>query len=405
MSARRSASRVPAAVLGVRAGGDRGERLAGDLDALAASSNAQSTMRWMQTRPFSLVHDLVDGRLELSHQAFDERQGVQGEGSAIAYLRAALVAHGALAPRDETAAAFERWLARTLPELPDGPDHATVTAFATWQVARKLAATTARHHGSPPPSAVKHARSQVRYAVALALWLHAQHLTLDDLRQDLLDEWLAAGATTRRAVNGFVDWLCRAQPSGRLVIAWPVAAHNPPIATDEQRLHALTALLADRRADPTIRFAAAAVLLFAQPLTRIAALRRADLTHASAGWQLRFGRRPVQAPALLDGLLAELAASGPRRTRVAGSQSDWLIAGRKHGAHVTAEDLRRQLKVLGVPVRPGRRGALLALAAELPAPVLSEHFAVHRSRAAQWTRAAGRTYADYVATRTVTGAR
>jgi hypothetical protein len=58
-----------------------------------------------------------------------------------------------------------------------------------------------------------------------------------------------------------------------------------------------------------------------------------------------------------------------------------------------------------MPVRPGRRGALLALAAELPAPVLSEHFAVHPARAAQWTRAAGRTHADYVATRTVTGAR
>jgi hypothetical protein len=53
--------------LRVRAGRDRGERLASYLDALAASSNAQSTMRWMQTRPFSLVHDLVDGRLELSH--------------------------------------------------------------------------------------------------------------------------------------------------------------------------------------------------------------------------------------------------------------------------------------------------------------------------------------------------
>jgi hypothetical protein len=82
-----------------------------------------------------------------------------------------------------------------------------------------------------------------------------------------------------------------------------------------------------------------------------------------------------------------------------------LLPGRKHGAHATAEDLRRQLKILGMPIRPGRRGALLALAAELPAPLLSEHFAVHRSRAAQWTRAAGHTYADYVATRTVTGPR
>jgi len=58
-----------------------------------------------------------------------------------------------------------------------------------------------------------------------------------------------------------------------------------------------------------------------------------------------------------------------------------------------------------MPIRPGRRGALLALAAELPAPVLSEHFGVHRARAAQWTRLAGRTYGDYVATRTVTGHR
>jgi hypothetical protein len=102
-------------------------------------------------------------------------------------------------------------------------------------------------------------------------------------------------------------------------------------------------------------------------------------------------------------VLEEMSATVPSRT--AASASDWLLPGRKHGAHITSEELRRQLKVLGMPVRPGRRGALLALAAELPAPVLAEHFGVHRARAAQWTRAAGRTYADYVADRTVTGHR
>lgn len=86
-------------------------------------------------------------------------------------------------------------------------------------------------------------------------------------------------------------------------------------------------------------------------------------------------------------------------------RSDWLLPGRKHGAYITSEELRRQLKVLGMPIRPRRRGAMLALAAERPAPILSEHCGVHRARAAQWTRAAGRTYADYVATRTVTGHR
>jgi hypothetical protein len=358
----------------------------------------------MHTPPYALVEDLVDGRLELSHEAFDQRQGDAGEGSAIAYLRAALVAHGSLPARDEIVAAFARWVPRALGALPDGRDRTTLTAFSTWQVARKLAATSARHNGAPPPSATKHARAQVTQAIALTVWLHGRQLGLSDLRQDLLDEWLTAGTATRRVVNQFIQWLARTELSRPLRIAWPVATHNPSIASDEQRLRALTTVLADRQVDPTVRFTAAAVLLFGQPLTRVAALRSGDLIRTGHGWQLRFGRRPVDVPALLDEVLADLTVA-TRTTRTAASATDWLMPGRKHGTHVTAEELRRRLHVLNLPVRPGRRGALLALASELPAAVLAEHFAVHRSRAAQWTRAAGRDYADYVAARTVTGHR
>ena len=296
--------------LRARAGPQRGARLAGYLDALAASPNAASTLRWMDTPSFSLLEAVVDGRLELSHRAFDRRQGDQGEGSAVAYLRAALVAHAALPDRDETSAAFHRWLARTLAGLPDGPDHAQVTAFATWQIGRRLAETTARHQGTPPPSAVKHARTQVREAIRLTQWLHTQALDLGDLRQDLLDEWLATGVSTRRSISGFIDWLGRAHPaSRRLQVTWPPAAHNPPIASDEQRLQALTVLLADHHVAPRVRFAAASVLLFAQPLTRVAALHRSDVTNAAGGWLIRFGPRPVHAPALLDALLEDLTST------------------------------------------------------------------------------------------------
>jgi hypothetical protein len=131
----------------------RAERRCGRCDRLGIGSGRG--LCWMDTPPFSLLEDVVDGRLELSHRAFDRRQGDQGEGSAVAYLRAALVAHAALPDRDETSAALHRWLARTLAGLPDGPDHAQVTAFATWQIGRRLAETTARHQGTPPPSAVE----------------------------------------------------------------------------------------------------------------------------------------------------------------------------------------------------------------------------------------------------------
>jgi hypothetical protein len=49
--------------------------------------------------------------------------------------------------------------------------------------------------------------------------------------------------------------------------------------------------------------------------------------------------------------------------------------------------------------REGRHGALLALAARLPAPVLAERIGIHQSRAAAWVRMAGETYSDYVAIR------
>jgi hypothetical protein len=49
--------------------------------------------------------------------------------------------------------------------------------------------------------------------------------------------------------------------------------------------------------------------------------------------------------------------------------------------------------------RPGRHGALLALAGRLPAPILAERLGIHQARAAQWVRAAGATYSGYVEVR------
>jgi hypothetical protein len=46
--------------------------------------------------------------------------------------------------------------------------------------------------------------------------------------------------------------------------------------------------------------------------------------------------------------------------------------------------------------RPGRHGALLALAPCLAAPILAERLGIQQPRAAQWVRTAGATYSGYV---------
>jgi hypothetical protein len=75
----------------------------------------------------------------------------------------------------------------------------------------------------------------------------------------------------------------------------------------------------------------------------------------------------------------------------AGEEGGWLLPGRKAGTHITAEHLRKRLAA-HITSRPGRHGALLALAGRLPAPILAERLGIHQARAAQWVRAAGATY-------------
>ena len=109
-----------------------------------------------------------------------------------------------------------------------------------------------------------------------------------------------------------------------------------------------------------------------------------------------------------DRLIKQLHAS-PRTIasyRVADGEHDgWLLPGRKRGTHITAEHLRKRLAPHGITSRPGRHGALLALAGRLPAPILVERLGIHQARAAQWARAAGATYAPYVRLRAERSAR
>jgi hypothetical protein len=374
----------------------RAARLAPYLDALARSPNPASTLRWMQTPPFANVRALVAGEVELSHAGLDALPGSSRNGGAVAFLRAALVEHGVLEPRDEPSAAFARWLPRALERLAEGPDRGHVRAFAAWHVAHGLA--RASRAGRAGPSAQKHACAQVREAVKLVAWLHAQGLALAELRQHHIDDWLAAGASTRRLVRLFLAWLARTETTAPLSAPWNVHAGIAAPLDDDRRLAILSRLLHDERLDPRDRFAGALVLLLGQPLTRIAQLRRSDLVETDGTVALRLGRRPLELPRPLARIAVELRDQPAGRTRVAAADGDWLLPGRKHGSHLTAERLRERLQPLGIrATRRGRHGALLALAGRLPAPILAEQLGLHHSRAAEWVRAAGAPYADYVA--------
>jgi hypothetical protein len=155
-------------------------------------------------------------------------------------------------------------------------------------------------------------------------------------------------------------------------------------------------LLHDRDIDPRDRFAGLLLLLYAQPLSRTAALKTTDIAVTRDGEvTVTLARGAVALPEPLGSVAHAL-----RFERLAATGAEgWLLPGLKVGTHITADRLRGRLQRHGISSRPSRHAALLALAERLPAPILAERLGFHPARAAHWVRAAGATYSDYVALR------
>ena len=366
------------------------------LAALAAAAIPDSALRWLHTPSLALLKALLDGEIEISHAGLDGATGDVAPVRAVAFLRSGLVHHGVLERRDEHSAEFARWQQRAIAQIPAGPDRGHVRAYATWHVAHQLARSDQRDGATWRQQ--KHARALVSEAIKLVLWLDHQGLRLGDLRQDILDAWITDGASPRRRVRLFLAWLERRELTPRLHVAWNARGPATAPLPDEERFAALRRLLHDSDAAPRDRLAGCLLLLYAQPLTRTAALRTSDVAlTADSQTTITLGRGAIVLPEPLGSIALALR---DQRFTASATTEGWLMPGRNAGTHISAECLGKHLKAYGITSRPGRHAALLALGARLPAPILAERLGFGQSRAAGWVRAAGGTYAEYVALRT-----
>jgi hypothetical protein len=272
------------------------------LDSLACSERPRSTLMWAEKRCGLLVQ-LLAGEIAVTHEALDTIPPSAHPPRTIAFIRAGLVHAGVLDERDEVLTAFTKWVQSKLSTVERPSDRALIGAYATWDVARGLSQRTAKT-GRP---ATRHARSLVIEAINLTRWLHAQELTLGDLHQDLLDEWVTAGTSRRRWVRLFVIWLKRNGACGELHVANPQPASQTIPLADLERIEILRSLLANTALDPRDRLAGSLVLLYAQPITRITRLAASDIHAEPEAVAIRLGRGALCAPRT------------PRRDRARGS--------------------------------------------------------------------------------------
>lgn len=370
---------VPAALTGVH-------------DAIVDSATPRKALNWLRSGAGApILGAIAAGNMALTHAALDEHP----RRAAADYVRAMLVAHGALPARDEALARLERWINDKVAGI-DNPDHAKILhRFATWHTLRgqRRRASTSN---AGPRTVTAHARNQINAAVALLDWTVGRDIDLGDLTQRDIDVWLA-GPPSRRYARAFLAWTTQQQLTTDLTIrASPVRAGSA--LDSEERWHIARRLLHDDTLELVDRVTGSFVLLYAQPLTRIAVMTT-DQIHIDNGTvSIRFASYDVQIPEPLATLVTTFAAGGhTSHTGIGATASSWLFAGHQPGRPITPSRLGERLTPLGIDARAGRRAALLQLASQLPAPVIADALGITATTATDWVKAAGGDWANYAA--------
>ncbi|WP_330433847.1 hypothetical protein OIC43_03455 [Streptomyces sp. NBC_00825] len=354
----------------------------------------RTVLHWIHKVPArrAVLQTLATERGPLTHEVLDRF----ATAPTIAYLRAALVAAGALPDRDEQLARLERWLAKTIARVSSAEERRILRNYTNWQPLRRL-------RRLPAGQLVTHGRAEtvrieIRNVARLLEWLHEGGTTLATCTQDQMDAWLSDGPTTRATVRGFLLWTSRrghSRPLTAPVISTYFAART--IGTD-QRWALVRHLVHDEQLKVADRAAGLLLLLFAQPVGRISRLTTEHIVDRGDTLALNLGRVPAEIPAPLDDLIRQLVERrNGRAATVPLEEPKWLFHSIYPGQPIDPHTLGRRLKAIGVPPQLARHASLMDIASELPAVVISRLLGFHQSTGDNWTRESQGFGADYAA--------
>lgn len=331
----------------------------------------------------------------ISHALLDDLHA----GNPVNHLRAVLVHTGVLQPRDNDLDPLDPWLKSFLAGLPHQSARLLRT-FAQWSVLPRTRHRAARLGATA--NTPRYVRTRIETAAHFLAWLRENDRTLAEATQHDVDTWIESGSSTRRRLRDFLKWTHARGLSAALQVHWlgreGLAEH---ILSDDDRWTLLRRCLRDDSLALHLRVAGALVLLYGQIPTRIVELTVDRITTADTDTYLFLRNQPVLLPPPLATLSVELADRSARQQPSARPEaSGWLFPGARPGTHIYAGRLATALiNKVGIYVRPGRGGALNALAADLPAPVLAELLGLSVTTATRWTALAARDNAEYIAAR------
>lgn len=363
---------------------ERGRQLEPLLASLRGAPTPGAPLAWLGTSPAArTLRLMLAGAWSISHETLDANDA----GQATAYLRARMVALEILPQRDEMLVRFDRWCTKQIAEMLAVPDRTHLAAYARWKLRPEL---VRRASSATAPSAGRYARRKFRIARQLILLLDQHELTLLDLRQEMVDDWLAEAPSRALPARAFLDWAHQRNATTASLAVRRAAPQNVTAPLDQaHRIDQARWLLDDTTIPLGTRVAALLVLLYGQHASRIARLESLDVRRVEGRVLLTLGSAAIDLPAPVGVLVGKLRDDCVGR---------WLFPGAKHGSALHPATMSRRInKLLDTPTGVARTSALVALAADVPAPILAELLGYCNDTAGHWRRAASGDWARYAA--------
>ncbi len=337
------------------------DRPAETLIDVLVSHNPRLVRQWLSTKPerIALLQAIATGAKPLTHATLDELAAVEN----VEHLRKLLIAGGLLPVIDHDLAAFDRWTTSFLAGIDSDTDRSTLATYISWHHRRRLVRMISL--GTLRPFSTRGARLQTRVAARFLDWLTSRGSTLERCQQSDIDEWFAAGPTTRRQSLSFLVWARDSRLCNRQLRFPNFKPATPTGMPRTNRVALIRRLLTDDAVRLGDRVAGLLVAVYAQPVSRLCHIRVEDIDLAAEPSSVLIHGTLLELDSDTAGLVQRLIDNhhGDGRT-------EWLFPGKHPSRPVAAKTLIERLNRIGV-TRDARVAAFHDLAVQIPSPVLA----------------------------------
>ncbi|MFI8951516.1 hypothetical protein ACIGO6_34070 [Streptomyces sp. NPDC053750] len=306
-----------------------------------------------------LLQGLATGSIPLTHEGLHQETPWR----TVTHLRDLLMDSSVLPRVDRQLILYQRWPTERLAVIEEPEHRQLLRYFATWH---RLRAKTEK--GPLGRSQTNHTKQEITQAGAFLAWLADRGRAIGQCQQADIDAWHTESLATRRPSQSFLRWCMKTGRMPRLALPPAVITQGPEPLHQHRRLAILRRVLNDDSLPLRARVAAALVLLYAQPVSRIVRLTIDDVTDDETTITVQLGDPPSPLPEPVAVLMRAYIQSHQHLPYASSRSSQWLFPGSQPGQPMNPVSLQVHLREIGVPPQRDRTSAIrqLVLQARLP---------------------------------------